>query len=136
MREFSARRGWVVVDEYVDYARAADFTRRKRWRDLLADTRHRRVDLVAVWKLDRAWRSTIECLNTLKDWEARGVGFVCVSQPELDTTTPIGRLLMTVLASVAEFERDLIRERMLKVDRVSAAGGVRVLVKQTGVFYD
>jgi DNA invertase Pin-like site-specific DNA recombinase len=60
MREYAACRGWAVVDEYVDYARAADFTRRKRWRELLADTRHRRIDLVAVWKLDRAWRSTIE----------------------------------------------------------------------------
>ena len=96
MREYAARLGWAVVAEYVDYARAADFTGRKRWRELLADTRHRRIDLVAVWKLDRAWRSTIECLNTLKEWEARGVGFVCVSQPELDTTTPIGRLLMIV----------------------------------------
>jgi DNA invertase Pin-like site-specific DNA recombinase len=114
MREYAARRGWAVVDEYVDYAQAADFTRRKRWRELLADTRHRRIDLVAVWKLDRAWRSTIECLNTLKEWEARSVGFVCVSQPELDTTTPIGRLLMTVLAALAEFERDLIRERVLE----------------------
>jgi DNA invertase Pin-like site-specific DNA recombinase len=114
MREYAARRGWEIVGEYVDQARAADFTRRKRWRQLLADARHRRIDLVAVWKLDRAWRSTIECLNTLKDWEARGVGFVCISQPELDTTTPIGRLLMTVLAAVAEFERDLIRERVLE----------------------
>jgi DNA invertase Pin-like site-specific DNA recombinase len=114
MREYAARRQWEVVGEYVDYARAADFTRRLRWRQLLMDTRHRRVDLVAVWKLDRAWRSTIDCLNTLKDWEARGVGFVCVSQPELDTTTPIGRLLITVLAAVAEFERDLIRDRVLE----------------------
>ncbi|MBJ7596878.1 recombinase family protein [Candidatus Nephthysia bennettiae] len=114
MREYLARRGWDVGGEYVDYARAADFTRRQRWKQLLADARHRRVDLVAVWKLDRAWRSTIDCLNALKDWEARGIGFICVSQPELDTTTPIGRLLMTVLAAVAEFERDLIRERVLE----------------------
>jgi DNA invertase Pin-like site-specific DNA recombinase len=114
MREYAARRGWKVVGEYVDYAGAADFVRRKRWKQLLADARHRRIELVAVWKLDRAWRSTIECLNTLNEWEARGVGFACVSQPELDTTTPIGRLLMTVLAAVAEFERDLIRERVLE----------------------
>jgi DNA invertase Pin-like site-specific DNA recombinase len=49
MREYAARRGWAVVGEYVDYARAADFSRRKRWRELLADTQHRRIDLVAVW---------------------------------------------------------------------------------------
>jgi DNA invertase Pin-like site-specific DNA recombinase len=114
MREYSRGRGWDVVGEYVDYARAADFTRRKCWEQPLADARHGRADLVAVWRLDRAWRSSIDCLNTLKDWEARGVGFICVSQPELDTTTPIGRLLMTLLAAVAEFERDLIRERVLE----------------------
>jgi DNA invertase Pin-like site-specific DNA recombinase len=70
------------------------------------------VDLVTVWKLDRAFRSAIECLNTLEDWRARGVHSSAVGQLEMDTATPIGRLLLTVLAAVAEFERDLIRERV------------------------
>jgi DNA invertase Pin-like site-specific DNA recombinase len=112
MREYAAARGWTVAGEYVDLASASDFVRRREWKRLLEDVRRRRVDLVAVWKLDRAFRSAIECLNTLEDWRARGVHFVCVSQPEIDTTTPIGRLLLTVLAAVAEFERDLIRERV------------------------
>lgn len=112
MREFAAARGWIVIDEYVDLASASDFVRRTAWKRLQEDARRRRVDLIAVWKLDRAFRSAIECLNTLEDWRARGLHFVCVSQPEIDTTTPIGRLLLTVLAAVAEFERDLIRERV------------------------
>ena len=112
MRAFAVARGWTLAGEYVDQASASDFVRRREWKRLLDDVRRRRVDLVAVWKLDRAFRSTIECLNTLEDWRARGVHFVCVSQPEIDTTTPIGRLLLTVLAAVAEFERDLIRERV------------------------
>ncbi len=112
MREHASARGWQVVAEHVDQASASDFTRRTSWRSLLEDARRRRIDLVAVWKLDRAFRSTIECLRTIEDWEARGVAFVCVSQPEIDTTTPIGRLLTTVLAAVAEFERDLIRDRV------------------------
>ncbi len=112
MREFAAARGWTVVGEYLDHASASDFARRSEWKRLQEDARRRRVDLVAVWKLDRAFRSAIECLSTLEDWRARGVHFVCVSQPEIDTTTPIGRLLLTVLAAVAEFERDLIRERV------------------------
>jgi DNA invertase Pin-like site-specific DNA recombinase len=111
MREYATARGWDAV-EYVDQASASDFGRRTDWRRLLDDARRRRVDLVAVWKLDRGFRSTVECLRALEDWQARGVGFVCVSQPELDTTTPIGRLLLTVLAAVAEFERELIRERV------------------------
>ncbi len=112
LREFAAARGWSVVDEYVDHSSASDFVRRTEWRRLQEDARRRHVDLVAVWKLDRAFRSAIECLNTLADWQARGLHFVCVSQPEIDTTTPIGRLLLTVLAAVAEFEKDLIRERV------------------------
>jgi DNA invertase Pin-like site-specific DNA recombinase len=112
MREFAAARGWTVAGEYVDFAGASDFARRTEWRRLLEHARRRRIDLVAVWKLDRAFRSAIECLNTLEDWRARGIHFVCVSQPEIDTTTPIGKLLLTVLAAVAEFERDLIRERV------------------------
>jgi DNA invertase Pin-like site-specific DNA recombinase len=52
MREFSAARGWTVVGEYVDHASASDFARRTEWKRLQDDARRRRVDLVAVWKLD------------------------------------------------------------------------------------
>ncbi len=126
MRDFAAARGWTVVNEYVDLASASDFVRRTEWKRLLGDARRRRVDLVAVWKLDRAFRSAIECLNTLADWQARGVDFVCVSQPEIDTTTPIGKLLLTVLAAVAEFERDLIRERVTEGLANARRKGVRI----------
>jgi DNA invertase Pin-like site-specific DNA recombinase len=126
MREFAAARGWTVAGEYVDLASASDFVRRTEWKRLLDDVRRRRVELVAVWKLDRAFRSAIECLNTLADWQARGVHFVCVSQPEIDTTTPIGRLLLTVLAAVAEFERDLIRERVTEGMANAKRKGVRI----------
>jgi DNA invertase Pin-like site-specific DNA recombinase len=91
IRAYAAARGWEAV-EYVDQASASDFSRRTDWKRLQADARRRRVDLIAVWKLDRGFRSTVECLRTLEDWQSRGVGFLCVSQPELDTTTPIGRL--------------------------------------------
>jgi DNA invertase Pin-like site-specific DNA recombinase len=111
MREHARSRGWLA-SEYVDLAGASDFTRRLAWKRLLDDARHRRLDGIAVWKLDRGFRSTIECLRTLEDWQCRGVAFVCVSQPEIDTSTPIGRLLLAVLAAIGEFERDLIRERV------------------------
>jgi DNA invertase Pin-like site-specific DNA recombinase len=111
MREYGAARGWRAT-EFVDRAGASDFARRTAGKRLLEEARRRRLDVVAVWKLDRGFRSTIECLRTLEDWQHRGVAFVCVSQPEIDTTTPIGRLLLAMLAAVAEFERDLIRERV------------------------
>ena len=94
-----------------DHASAADMAGREAWARLIEDARRRRVDLILVWKLDRAFRSTLHCLRTLEGWEHQGVGFACLTQP-IDTTSPTGRLLLTVLAAVAEFERSLIAERV------------------------
>jgi DNA invertase Pin-like site-specific DNA recombinase len=103
LREYAAARGWRPT-EYVDRAPAGDLTGRAAWARLLADVRRRRVDLVLAWKLDRPFRSTLHCLSTLQEWDHRGVGFACLTQ-EIDTTSPTGRLLLTLLAAVAEFER-------------------------------
>jgi DNA invertase Pin-like site-specific DNA recombinase len=111
MREYATARGWDVA-EYVDQASAGDLAGRTAWARLLEDARRRRIDHVLVWKLDRAFRSTLHCLSTLQDLEHRGVGFSCLTQAEVDTTSPTGRLLLTLLAAVAEFERGLIRERV------------------------
>ena len=110
LREYAAARGWRPT-EYVDRAPAGDLAGRTAWARLLADVRRRRVDLVLAWKLDRPFRSTLHCLSTLQDWDHQGVGFACLTQ-EIDTTSPTGRLLLTLLAAVAEFERGLIRERV------------------------
>jgi DNA invertase Pin-like site-specific DNA recombinase len=110
MREYALRQGWEV-EEYVDHASAADFVGRSGWQRLLADVRRRQIDHILVFRLDRAFRSTRECLNTLQEFEHRRVGFSALLQ-DIDTTSPSGRLLLTILAAVAEFERDLIRERV------------------------
>lgn len=110
LREYAAKRGWHVI-EYVDQASAADLLHRSEWARLVKDVRDRRVDHVLAWKLDRCFRSALHCLRTLEEWEHYGVGFSCLTQ-EIDTTSPTGRLLLTVLAAVAEFERGLISERV------------------------
>lgn len=110
MREYAAARGWRA-GEYVDQASAADMAGRRGWAQLLEDVRRRRVDHVMAWKLDRPFRSTLHCLRTLEELEHRGVGFSCLTQ-DIDTTSPTGRLLLTILAAVAEFERGLISERV------------------------
>ena len=125
MREYGAARGWRAI-EFVDRASSSDFVRRTGWKRLLEEARRRRLDVVAVWKLDRGFRSTIEGLRSLEDWQHRGVALVCVSQPEIDTTTPIGRLLLAVLAAVAEFERDLIRERVCEGLASARRKGARI----------
>ncbi len=110
MRQHADARGWKAT-EYVDRAPAAHMAGRTAWARLVEDARRRQVDLVMVWKLDRAFRSTLHCLRTLESWEHQGVGFACLTQ-DIDTTSPTGRLLLTVLAAVAEFERGLIAERV------------------------
>lgn len=77
---------------------------------LLADVRARKVDAVAVVKLDRLARSVRHLLTLAADFEALGVELVAADQG-IDTSTPSGRFLFNVLGSVAELERDLIRER-------------------------
>src|SRR5579859_8191727 len=97
MRAYVATRGWMAV-EYVDLAAAGDLAHRSAWARLRSDVAQRKVDLVLVWKLDRAFRSTLHALATLRDFEHAGVGFRSLTQPELDTTSATGRLVFTILA--------------------------------------
>ncbi len=111
LRAYVAARGWTAA-EYVDQAAAGDLAHRTAWRRLLDDAQRRRVDRVLVWKLDRAFRSTLDALRTLEALDHAGVGFASLTQPELDTTSATGRLVFTILAAVAEMERELIRDRV------------------------
>jgi len=110
LREFAASKGWTVTAEWVDRAGANDLKGRVAWRLALGDARLGKFDLLVVWSLDRAFRSTLDALKTLEMLNHEGIGFVCLRQA-FDTSSPSGRLLFTVLAAVAEIERDMIRER-------------------------
>lgn len=125
MREYAVARGWETV-EYVDHAPAGDLNHRLAWRRLLKDAQQRRIDLVLVWKLDRAFRSVIDAVNTLDVLDHHGVGFFALTQPELDTTSPTGRLVFHILSAVAEMERDLIADRVKEGMRVAAAKGTKI----------
>ncbi len=125
LRAYVAARGWEAV-EYVDQTAAGDLAHRTAWARLLADAAQRKVDLVMVWKLDRAFRSTLHALATLQDLEHAGVGFSALTQPELDTTSATGRLVFTILAAVAEMERELIADRVKEGMRHAARQGKRI----------
>jgi DNA invertase Pin-like site-specific DNA recombinase len=125
LREYVAAHGWEGF-EYSDEAAAGDLAHRTEWQRLLNDAARRRIDLVMVWKLDRAFRSTLHALSTLQEFEHHGVGFASLTQPELDTTSPTGRLVFTILAAVGEMERELIRDRLREGMRHAAAKGARI----------
>lgn len=111
MRDHCDAMGYEIVGEYVDFASASDLYRRTEWRRLLDDAPKRRFKAVLVFKLDRAFRSVKHLHDTLSGWEMVGVSFLC-QRDGFDTATPVGRLQMNVLASVSEFELELIRERV------------------------
>ncbi len=111
LRDFCIAQGWEIVAEYVDHAPANDQAHRVRWRDLLDDAAKKKFTVVLVFKLDRAFRSVKHMHDTLAAWELVGVSFKSLREP-FDTSTALGRLLLNLLASLAEFELELIRERV------------------------
>ena len=111
LRDFAAAHGLIVHREYVDRAPANDLAHRTAWRELLDDAAKRKFKTVLVFKLDRAFRSVKHMHDTLSAWEMVGVGFQSMRE-HFDTTTAVGRLLLNILGALAEFELELIRERV------------------------
>jgi putative DNA-invertase from lambdoid prophage Rac len=109
MRDYARKRGWQIAFEVKDVGSGA-VIRQKR-EELLAAARKREIDLVVVWRLDRWGRSLVDLVNTLQELSSLKVGFVSLSEA-LDLTTPSGRALAGMLAIFAEFERDILRDRV------------------------
>jgi DNA invertase Pin-like site-specific DNA recombinase len=124
LRGFAEARGWTAA-EFVDHGISGARTSRPALDALLAAARARRLDVVLTTKLDRLARSTRHLVDLAAELEALGVDLVVTDQA-IDTTTPAGRLLFHVLAAIAEFERDLIRERVMAGIRRARAQGRHV----------
>lgn len=103
--------GWVETAIYSDGGISGATTDRPELKRLMADIKARKIDAVCVYKYDRLSRSTRDFYNLLDFFEKNSVAFVSVSQ-QLDTSTPVGRMVMGILASFAEFEREMTRERI------------------------
>lgn len=111
VREYCARRGWQVSGEYVDRGISGSKERRPELDRLLADCRKRRVDAVVVYRYDRFARSLHHLVNALEEFRGLGIDFVSLHEG-VDTSTPNGRLIFGIFATIAEFERELIRDRV------------------------
>ena len=125
LREYCERRGWTVAGEYVDSGFSGAKDRRPELDRLMADAHKRRFDVVAVWKFDRFARSVSHLLRALDTFRVLGIEFVSLSEL-LDTATPAGRMVFTVLGAVAELERSLIAERVRAGLRNARAKGKRL----------
>jgi len=111
LREYCKRRGWTVAGEYIDSGVSGAKETRPELDKLMHDAHKRKFDAVVVWKFDRFARSVSHLLRALESFQALGVSFVSLSE-SIDTSTPAGRMVFTVLGAVAELERSLIGERV------------------------
>ena len=124
LRAYAARRGFVPAGEYVDYA-SGTRDNRPQYQALLTAARQRQVDVVLVWRYDRFARSTQALVQALHELHRLGVDFIS-HQENIDTTTPQGELIFTVMASLAQFERALISERVKAGMARAKAQGKRI----------
>lgn len=125
LREYCERRGWQVFKEYTDAGISGSKEKRPELDRLMADAHKRQFDVLVVWKFDRFARSVSHLLRALENFQALGIEFVSLSE-QMDTTTPAGKMVFTVLGAVAELERSLIVERVRAGLRNARAKGKRL----------
>ena len=132
LREYIDRRDWAIAGEYVDTGISGAKEKRPQLDRLMADAHRRRFDAVVVWKFDRFARSVSHLLRALETFKALGIEFVSLSE-QVDTSTPTGRMIFTVLGAVAELERSLIAERVRAGLRNARAKGKKLGRPSIGV---
>jgi len=110
MHEYADRRGWTVVASIEDVGSGAK--ERPKREELIKLAKRRQVDVILVWRLDRWGRSLSDLTTSLRDLMSIGVEFASVTEG-LDLSTPTGRAMAGMLGVFAEFERDILRERVL-----------------------
>ena len=125
LEEYCQRRGWEVFDCYIDNGVSGKKDSRPQLNRMMQDAYERRFSVVVVWRFDRFARSVSHLLRALETFNALGVQFVSLSE-QVDTSTPTGKMVFTVLGAVAELERNLIVERVRAGLRHARAKGKRL----------
>jgi DNA invertase Pin-like site-specific DNA recombinase len=125
LREYCQRRGFAIAHEYVDRGISGSREKRPALDKLLADCRKRLVDAVVVYRYDRFARSLRQLVNALEEFRSLGIDFISIREGT-DTSTPNGRLVFGIFASIAEFERELISDRVRSGLAAAKAKGKRV----------
>lgn len=120
--EYCDNMGYEVFKVYIDDAVSGISTIKPRLEQMMDAAFERKFDIVLVWKLDRLGRSLKEIINILDKLKEKNIDFVCLTQ-KIDTTTSSGKLMFHIIGAFAEFERDLISERVkLGLERAKRNG--------------
>src|SRR3989338_3208381 len=122
LTKYCQARNYEIFKVYTEVGVSGSKESRPSFDCLMNDAHKRKFDCLLVWKLDRLSRSLRHLLNTLDTLNALNISFICYSD-NIDTTTPTGRLMFQMVGAFAEFERELIRERVkLGLKRAKANG--------------
>lgn len=124
LREYCKQRGFTIYREYVDHLSGYNDDR-PSLKQMMDDARKRKMDTVLVWRFDRFARSTKALVLALEEFRQLGVDFISYSE-NIDTSTPMGKVMFTMISAMAEFERSLIQERVCAGLKKAKADGVRL----------
>jgi DNA invertase Pin-like site-specific DNA recombinase len=125
LRTYCAARGFEPIHEYVDIGQSGAKDSRPELNKLMDDARKRQFDAIVVWRFDRFARSTKHLLLALEEFRSLGIQFISY-QENIDTSSPLGQALFTIVSAVAQLERDLIRERVSAGIRNARANGKKL----------
>lgn len=112
LRDYCKEQGLEIYKEYIDKASAADLVNRKEWSALMKAAAARRIRVLLVWRIDRAFRSVVHAANTLETLRGYGVGFHSLMEPVIDTTTAMGEFVFNILVAVSQLERQITSQRV------------------------
>jgi DNA invertase Pin-like site-specific DNA recombinase len=125
LRSYCKRRGWSIAGEYVDHGVSGARDSRPALDRLMRDCQKRLVSAVIVYRYDRFARSLRHLVNALSEFNSLGIDFISLHEG-IDTTTPNGRLVFGIFASISEFERELIGQRIRSGLDAARARGQRL----------
>jgi len=125
LRTYCAARGFDLVGEYIDVGQSGAKDSRPELNKLMEDACKRQFDAIIVWRFDRFARSTKHLLLALEEFRSLGIQFISY-QENIDTSSPLGQALFTIVSAVAQLERDLIRERVSAGIRNAQANGKKL----------
>jgi len=110
LRAYAKHRGLTIGEEFIDRV-SGTTDDRPQLKQLWQQVRARKLDTVLVWKFDRFARSTKQLIDALEEFKHLGVDFISITE-QIDTSSPMGKAMFTMISAIAEFERSLISERV------------------------